>query len=144
MSDVGAVLATKGSDVVTIGRDATLRQVAEELARWRIGALVVLDADEAVAGIVSERDLVQCLAAHGSEALLREVESAMTAEVITATRDLPVLTALALMTKRRVRHLPVTNNGRLAGIVSIGDLVKYRMERIEAEAEAMRSYIQNA
>jgi CBS domain-containing protein len=145
MTDIGAVLRAKGSDVATIGTDATLADVAAELAQRRIGALVVLAGGGEVAGIVSERDLVQCLAEHGAEALGQSVESAMTAEVITAPRDLPVLTALAVMTQRRVRHLPVTDgSGRLAGIVSIGDLVKHRMERIEAEADAMRAYIQSA
>jgi CBS domain-containing protein len=144
MTDVGAVLAAKGSDVLTIGREATLSEAAGELAQRRIGALVVVDADGAVVGIVSERDLVQCVAAQGPDALSQNVDVAMTADVITATPDLPVLTALAVMTKRRVRHLPVTVDGRLAGIVSIGDLVKHRMERIEAEAEAMRAYIQSA
>jgi CBS domain-containing protein len=144
MTDVGAVLADKGSEVATIGSTATLHEAAAELARRRIGALVVVAENGEVAGIVSERDLVQCLAEHGAGALERNVELAMTAEVITATRELPVLTALAVMTKRRVRHLPVTVDGRLAGIVSIGDLVKHRMERIEAEADAMRSYIQGA
>lgn len=144
MTDVKAVLAAKGSEVATIGRDSTLKDAASELARRRIGALVVVDRDGTVVGIVSERDLVQCLAEHGGEALAQNVEVAMTAEVITADPDLPVLTALAVMTKRRVRHLPVTLDGRLAGIVSIGDLVKHRMERIEAEADAMRAYIQSA
>jgi CBS domain-containing protein len=144
MTNVGAVLSVKGSDVATVSREATLEEAAAELARRRIGALVVLDGAGAVVGIVSERDLVQCLAEHGAGALSRSVEAAMTADVITATRDLPVLTALAVMTQRRVRHLPVTAEGRLAGIVSIGDLVKHRMERIEAEADAMRAYIQSA
>jgi CBS domain-containing protein len=145
MTDIGAVLRAKGSDVATIGTDATLGDVAAELAKRRIGALVVLAEDGEVAGIVSERDLVQCLAEHGAEALGQSVQAAMTAEVITAPRDLAVLTALAVMTQRRVRHLPVMDgSGRLAGIVSIGDLVKHRMERIEAEAEAMRAYIQSA
>lgn len=144
MTDIGAVLRAKGSDVATIRTDATLADVAAELARRRIGALVVLADDGAVAGIVSERDLVQCLAERGGDALDQGVNAAMTTEVITASPDLPVLTALAIMTKRRVRHLPVTDGGRLAGIVSIGDLVKHRMEGIEAEAEAMRAYIQSA
>jgi len=144
MTDVGSVLSVKGSDVATVSREATLEEAARELARRRIGALVVLDGTGAVAGIVSERDLVQCVAQHGAAAVEQSVEVAMTEDVITVTRDLPVLTALAVMTQKRVRHLPVTAEGRLVGIVSIGDLVKHRMERIEAEAEAMRAYIQSA
>ncbi|MCW3797629.1 CBS domain-containing protein [Sphingomonas sp. BN140010] len=143
MNDIAAVLKSKGSEVATIGRDASLRQAAAELTRLRIGALVVVDGGSVV-GIVSERDLVQCLAEHGGETVDRSVETAMTSEVVTAAADTPVLGALALMTNRRIRHLPITRDDSLLGIVSIGDLVKYRVERIEAEAEAMRAYIQGA
>ena len=143
MTDIGAVLRAKGSDVATIGTDATLADVAAELAQRRIGALVVLAGGGEVAGIVSERDLVQCLAEHGADVVERPVAAAMTSDVVTATPDTPVLAALALMTNRRIRHLPVTGAGSLLGIVSIGDLVKHRVERIEAEAEAMRAYIQS-
>ena len=98
-----------------------------------------------VEGVLSERDIVSCLAAHGDELLgKRRVEDAMTAPAITVNRETEVLTALALMTKRRIRHLPVVENGRLGGIVSLGDLVKWRIDRIEREAEAMRTYIQTA
>jgi CBS domain-containing protein len=142
MNDIAAVLKTKGSEVATIGQGATLQQAAAELAERRIGALVVLDGHR-LAGIVSERDLVQCLARHSADVVGQSVGSAMTSEVVTATPDTPVLAALAVMTSRRIRHLPVTAGESLVGIVSIGDLVKYRMERIEAEAEAMRAYIQS-
>ena len=142
MNDIATVLKAKGSEVATIGRDATLQQAAADLSERRIGALVVLDGDRLV-GIVSERDLVQCLARHSADVVGQDVESAMTSEVVTATPDTPVLAALAVMTSRRIRHLPVTDGESLLGIVSIGDLVKYRMERIEAEAEAMRAYIQS-
>ncbi len=144
MNDIAAVLKTKGSEVATIHRDADLREAAAELSRRRIGALVVVDDSGAVVGIVSERDLVQCLAEHGAETVGRSVAAAMTSEVVTASPDTPVLGALALMTNRRIRHLPVTARDSLLGIVSIGDLVKYRMELIEAEANAMRVYIQSA
>jgi len=143
MNDIAAVLKTKGSEVATIPPDADLRQAAAELAQRRIGALVVVDEGGGVVGIVSERDLVQCLAEHGAETVERPVAAAMTRDVVTAAPDTPVLAALALMTNRRIRHLPVTGAGSLLGIVSIGDLVKHRVERIEAEAEAMRAYIQS-
>jgi len=142
---IAAVLSAKGREVATVARSATLGQAAAELAERRIGALVVVDEDGRPAGVLSERDLVTCLAEHGdSQLLARRVESAMTAPAITVAPDDRVLSALALMTARRIRHLPVLEEGRLAGIVSIGDLVKYRIEHIEREAEAMRSYIQGS
>ena len=140
---IGAVLAGKGSDVATVDSRQSLREAVTVLSEWRIGALVVVDSGR-IAGIVSERDLIHCLRHHGAELLDLPVSAAMSAPAITAEPDMPVLSALAIMTQRRIRHLPVTREGALAGIVSIGDLVKYRMERIEAEAEAMRTYIQTA
>lgn len=140
---IATVLGIKGREVETIDCSAALGEAARRLAERRIGALVVTRSGE-VAGILSERDLVHCLTAHGSGALDRKVEEAMTAEVHTVAPDSQVLAALAMMTNRRVRHLPVIEGGQLAGIVSIGDLVKYRMEQIEADADAMRLYIQSA
>lgn len=142
---IAAVLSNKGRDVATISRSASLGQAAGELARRKIGALVVLDDSGEVAGVLSERDIVTCLAEHGDSNLLqRPVSEAMTAPAITVGPSDPALSALALMTARRIRHLPVVKDGKLAGLVSIGDLVKYRIEHIEREAEAMRSYIQSA
>jgi CBS domain-containing protein len=142
---IAAVLSTKGREVTTIPEQATLGDAAAELARRRIGALVVVDQAGDIAGVLSERDIVICLARHGDSRLLeRPVAEAMTSPAITVDPREDVLSALALMTVRRIRHLPVVEGGRLAGIVSIGDLVKHRMERIEREAEAMRSYIQSA
>ena len=139
---IETVLSDKGSDVATVARDATLGEAVKQLAERRIGALVVLDERGAVAGIISERDLVQCLAVHGEAALSESVAKAMTRDVVTAARDTPILSALSIMTGKRIRHLPVVEDGRLAGIVSIGDLVKHRLQRIEQEADAMRAYIQ--
>lgn len=139
---IETVLSEKGSDVATVARDATLAEAVNQLAERRIGALVVLDEQGAVAGIISERDLVQCLAVHGEAALSESVAKAMTRDVVTAARDTPILSALSIMTGKRIRHLPVVEDGRLAGIVSIGDLVKHRLQRIEQEADAMRAYIQ--
>ena len=140
---IAAILSTKGSSVATIDSAVLLGQAVGELADKRIGALVVTDRG-AVVGIVSERDLVTCLGKRGAAALDEPVSAAMSAPAVSAEPTTPVLTALALMTKRRFRHLPIMSGGQLVGIVSIGDLVKYRIDSIEHEAEAMRSYIQNA
>jgi CBS domain-containing protein len=140
---IAAVLRSKGSQVETIAADAPVSDAVRKLGEKRIGALLVLDAGR-IAGIMSERDVIYCLREHGPDVLESPVSRAMTAPAITAESSTTVLSALALMTQRRIRHLPVVDGGELLGIVSIGDLVKYRMERIEAEAEAMRSYIQSA
>jgi CBS domain-containing protein len=140
---IAAVLASKGSQVETIAADATLFEAVRKLGEKRIGALLVME-DGRIAGIMSERDVIYCLRNHGSDVLQWPVSKVMTAPAITADSSTSVLSALALMTQRRIRHLPVVDGGQLCGIVSIGDLVKYRMERIEAEAEAMRAYIQSA
>lgn len=139
---IAAVLKTKGSEVATIGVSASLFEAVQTLGERRIGALLVVE-DGRILGIISERDVIYCLKDHGSEALEWSVERAMTSPAITVTPDTEVLSALALITQRRIRHLPVVESGELRGIVSIGDLVKHRMERIEAEAEAMRAYIQS-
>ncbi len=121
----------------------TVAQAAAMLAEKRIGALPVIE-DGQVVGIFSERDVIYGLAKHGAAMLDKFVGDVMTAPAITVTPDTAILSALSLMTKRRVRHLPVSENGKLIGFVSIGDLVKHRIEKIEAEAEAMRDYIQMA
>ena len=139
---IAAVLKTKGSEVATIGVSASLFEAVQTLGERRIGALLVVE-DGRILGIISERDVIYCLKDHGPEALEWSVERAMTSPAITVTPDTEVLSALALITQRRIRHLPVVESGELRGIVSIGDLVKHRMERIEAEAEAMRAYIQS-
>lgn len=140
---IAAILSTKGSDVATVDAGLTLGDAVAELARRKIGALVVTHGGEIV-GIVSERDLVMCLGKHGAAALDRPVSEAMSAPAVTIQRDAPILHALALMTQRRFRHLPIVEGGALIGLVSIGDLVKHRIEAIESEADAMRSYIQNS
>lgn len=120
-----------------------VRDAVALLAQKRIGALPVTERG-AIAGIFSERDVIYRLAKEGERALDRPVGEVMTAPVISVARATAVLEALALMTQRRIRHLPVIEGEALIGFVSIGDLVKYRMDRIESEAEAMRSYIQSA
>jgi len=140
---IAAVLRGKGSSVETIAADASLFDAVRRLGEKRIGALPVL-VDGRIVGIISERDVIYCLREHGSGALDLPVERAMSSPAITADLATDVLDALGMMTQRRIRHLPVVEVGQIRGIVSIGDLVKYRMERIEAEAEAMRAYIQSA
>lgn len=138
---IAAILGGKGRDVVSIAGDRTVAEAAALLAERRIGAVPVMDGEQ-VAGIFSERDVIYCLGRDGAAALERTVREVMTAPAITVAPDESVLGALALMTRRRVRHLPVVERGRCIGFISIGDLVKYRIERIESEAEAMRAYIQ--
>ena len=138
---IAAILGGKGHDVVSIAGDRTVAEAAALLAARRIGAVPVMDGEQ-VAGIFSERDVIYSLERDGAAALERKVSDVMTTPALTVGADESVLGALALMTRRRVRHLPVLDRGRMVGFISIGDLVKYRIERIESEAEAMRAYIQ--
>lgn len=140
---IATILSGKGDAVTTITADASVADAVKLLAERRIGAVPVLK-DGAVAGIFSERDVIHCLAEHGAAGLERSVGEVMTAPAITVGRNEAVIGALTLMTRRRIRHLPVVEGEALVGLVSIGDLVKYRIDRIEADAEAMRSYIQGA
>jgi CBS domain-containing protein len=140
---IAAVLEGKGSAVETVAADSSLFQVVQRLGEKRIGALPVVE-DGRIVGIVSERDVIYCMREHGRDALDWPVSRAMSSPAITVDSQTNVLDALALITERRIRHLPVVDRGHVRGIVSIGDLVKYRMDRIEAEADAMRAYIQSA
>lgn len=130
-------------DIISCDAATSVRDAVALLSEKRIGALPVFR-DGQIAGIFSERDVVYQLAAHGPAMLDKTVAEVMTALTITVEKHLGVLDALGMMTRRRIRHLPVVENGAVAGFVSIGDLVKYRIEGIVAEAEAMRSYIQSA
>jgi CBS domain-containing protein len=140
---IATILQSKGSEVATIAADSSVSDAVAILGQHRIGALPVVE-DGRVVGIVSERDVVYCLKDHGAEILAWPVSRVMSSPAITADPTTSVLSALAMMTQRRIRHLPVLVGGEIRGIVSIGDLVKHRIERIEAEAEAMRTYIQSA
>ncbi len=140
---IAAILQHKGHEVVRLSPDVTLKDAAALLMENRIGCVPVCEGDEVV-GIFSERDVVRSVGAKGPAVLDQPVSSEMTSPPVTVASDMHVLTALSLMTQRRIRHLPVVENGRMIGLVSIGDLVKYRIEKIEAEAEAMREYIQSA
>ena len=140
---IASVLRDKGAAVETVTAETSVFDAVRRLGEKRIGALPVVDAGH-IAGIISERDVIYRLRDHGPEMLDWPVSQVMSSPAITAPPDMDVLAALALMTQRRIRHLPVVEGGQITGIVSIGDLVKHRMERIEAEAEAMREYIQSA
>ena len=140
---IAAILQNKGVEVLTVEVDTLVRDAVAILAERRIGALPVVRGD-AVAGIMSERDVIYCLRSDGAAVLDWPVERIMTAPAITVERDQQVMGALSLMTKRRIRHLPIVEGGRIIGIVSIGDLVKYRMDKIEQEAAEMLNYIQSA
>lgn len=140
---IAAILNGKGNEVVQARSGDAVLQVARMLAERRIGCVPVVE-DGAVVGIFSERDLLYHLAQQGADVLERPVGEIMTAPAISIDRQTPVLVALSLMTRRRIRHLPVVEEGALLGIVSIGDLVKYRIDRIESEATALRDYIQSA
>lgn len=140
---IRAILQSKGNEVLSVSGDATVADAVALLAERRIGALPVVDGGK-VRGIFSERDVLYGLAREGAKILDRKVADVMISPAITVEPDSPVLTALSLMTRRRIRHLPVTTGETAIGFVSIGDLVKYRIDKIEAEAAAMREYIQNA
>ncbi|MEM8826225.1 MAG: CBS domain-containing protein [Pseudomonadota bacterium] len=140
---VGSLLHGKGDAVVTARPDQPVDEIVAILVEHRIGAVLIMDGDD-IAGILSERDVVRCLGKRGDEVLHAPASDIMTAEVETVTPDESIPSALAHMTRRRIRHLPVLDQGRLAGIVSIGDLVKRRIEEAEAEAETLKDYIQHS
>ncbi|MGA7051549.1 MAG: CBS domain-containing protein [Mycobacterium sp.] len=137
---ISDVLRNKGAAVVTINSDATVQQLLAGLAEQNIGAMVVVDS-EGVAGIVSERDVVRQLHTHGAGVLTRPVSTIMTSTIATCTKSDTVDALSMLMTKHRVRHVPVLDGKKLIGIVSIGDVVKTRMEELEAEQQQLQSYI---
>ncbi|HEY6856348.1 MAG: CBS domain-containing protein [Mycobacterium sp.] len=137
---VADVLRGKGGAVVTIKPDATVTELLSGLADHNIGAMVVVGPDGLV-GIVSERDVVRQLHAHGASVLSQPVEKIMTAVVSTASKSDTVDSLTLLMTENRVRHVPVLEDGKLIGIVSIGDVVKTRMQELESEHEQLQSYI---
>ena len=139
---IDAILSQRDGGIHIATSAQSVAQVSAMIAEKRIGALPVVENDKVV-GIFSERDLVYGVARTGAAFLDMNVCDVMTKPAITIERDISVLAALSLMTKRRIRHLPVVEGSALVGFVSIGDLVKYRIEMIESEAAAMRDYIQN-
>jgi CBS domain-containing protein len=138
---VSQILKAKGDLVFTVTPLETVQSAAALLHSRKVGAMVVLDTQDNVVGIVSERDLVRILALEGAPGLSRPVSACMTQDVLFADPHETVDSLLARMTDRRVRHLPVCRDGRLCGIVSIGDLVKHKIAETEAEAEGLKSYI---
>lgn len=140
---IARLIEGRTTDIVSCDASTSVGEAVRMLAMRRIGALPVYSGGK-IAGIFSERDAVYQLAAHGPTMIERSVGDVMTAPAISVDPATGVLDALGLMTRRRIRHLPVVDGGTVVGFVSIGDLVKYRIERIESEAEAMRSYIQSA
>ncbi|HKG76843.1 MAG TPA: CBS domain-containing protein [Beijerinckiaceae bacterium] len=138
------ILAAKGRNVVTIEPERTLGEAARLLDEKRIGAVVVSDADHAVLGIFSERDIVKAVARGGPTALDEPVSRHMTTKVITCTGRSAISELMELMTAQKFRHVPIIEDGRLNGIVSIGDIVKHRLAEIEAEHRALREYIATA
>lgn len=141
---VSMILAEKGRDVVTIEPGATLADAAMLLAGKRIGAALILGADHRIIGIISERDIVRALAARGAPALDEPVSGTMTRNVESCNENEPICNIMERMTTGKFRHLPVVDQGRVIGIVSIGDAVKYRLQEMERESRAMRDYILTA
>jgi CBS domain-containing protein len=141
---VKAILARKGSDVVTAAPTALLADAVKVLAARRIGALVVTGADRRIVGILSERDIVRALAEKGPAALDMPIAGAMTRKVFTCRAEETVREIMERMTAGKSRHVPVVEEGRLTGIISIGDVVKSRVDGMEEESAALRDYIRSA
>ena len=140
---VRKILDRKGNAVVSVTPDMTLMDAVKVLRQHRIGCVLVMQ-DGGIAGVLSERDVVRAIGNDGAAALDHKVSSAMTSPVITCKPEDSVATAMGMMTERRFRHLPVLENGQLAGMVSIGDLVKQRIDDTEREAAALKDYISAA
>lgn len=141
---VKTIIEIKGYDVVTLEPGATLDAAAKLLAGRRIGAAVVVGADDRVVGILSERDIVRAIAERGAGAMQEQVSQVMTRKVAFCTLEEPLHSIMERMTEGKFRHLPVIEQGKLSGIISIGDVVKHRIVEIEQESDALKSYIQSA
>ena len=138
---VRAILKVKGHRVVTVRQDTTIKDVVATLSQEKIGVVVVSDDGAAVSGILSERDIIKGLAKHGTDLLKLTASDLMTRSFTAAKIDMPILHVLDIMTQGRFRHMPVLDNGRLAGLVSIGDAVKARLDILESEAMHLKEYI---
>lgn len=141
---VKSILAEKGTEVLTIGKETTVSEAVALLAKHRIGALVVTDAGGIIRGIISERDVIRHIAEDGVEALNHQVASVMTANVKVCTESHTVNDVMEIMTRGRFRHMPVERSGKLIGVISIGDVVKRKIEETEREAEQIKQYIATA
>lgn len=142
--NVKTILAAKGGDIVCIEPTADLAAAAKLLTARHIGAVLIRGAGGRLSGILSERDIVQALAEHGAAALTLPVAQVMTRNVATCSEDDTCASIMEQMTTGKFRHLPVVNAGQLVGLISIGDVVKQRVEEIVSESEAMRDYIRSA
>ncbi len=138
---IASIIHGKPHRLITVAPDESLQQAAEVLTRERIGALLVLKPNGDVAGILSERDIVKAVGVKGADVLARPVAELMTKEVTCCAPEDTVDEAMAIMTERRFRHLPVRHGGRIVGILSIGDVVKMKVEEAEAESQSLREYI---
>ncbi len=138
---VSDILAQKGGLVFSVTPGTSVAQLAQQLSTRRIGSMLVLDVEGSVAGIVSERDLVRALASHGAKAMELEARQVMTRDVVTCDPDDSIDQVMQTMTSGRFRHLPVVRHGGLLGLVSIGDVVKARLEETKHETEALKAYI---
>lgn len=141
---VAQILRTKGGTVVTVTPEMTIAEAVGTLSKRRIGAVLVTSGAGELAGILSERDVVHGLADHGERLFAMRVSALMTKAVVTCTPENTIEEIMREMTNRRFRHLPVLDGGRLVGIISIGDVVKYRLEELAAESDMLRSYIAGA
>ncbi|PRD58761.1 CBS domain-containing protein [Phyllobacterium myrsinacearum] len=141
---VKMILERKGYDVFSAAPETTLGDAVAALAKHKIGAIVIVDDKKAIKGILSERDVVRALAADGADVLWRPVSEIMTIKVSVCTERHTVNQVMEMMTRGRFRHLPVEKDGQLHGIVSIGDVVKLRIEEVERESQEIRSYIATA
>jgi len=141
---VAHIIAQKGRDVVTIEPGRTLAEAAKLLVARRIGAVLVVGPDARLAGILSERDVVRVVAARGEAGLAETVQQHMTAKVMTCTPATTIGDLMTMMTQGKFRHVPVLEEGRIGGVVSIGDVVKERLAEMETETRAMRDYIATA
>lgn len=141
---VKSILATKGNEVATASPDAPLMNIMEQLSERNIGAIVVTDGKRKVVGIISERDVVRAMARHGVSVVDQPVSNFMTSSVITCADEDSTHDLMTKMTSGRFRHLPVVADGKLSGIISIGDVVKARINEVQREAEALRDYISSS
>ena len=138
---VAAVIKRKGSDVVTITSDRTVTEAVTVLAERRIGAILVMDGNDAVGGIISERDIVGALSRSGADVLRQKVGDVMTRDVRSCSCHDTIAEVMNVMTQGRVRHLPVIDDGKVVGMISIGDVVKQRLDDTELEVESLRGYV---
>ena len=137
---VADILRTKGSDVMTVKPTETIETLAHRLRLERVGAMIVSQEANSLDGIISERDVVHGLAAHGNDLLSKPVSELMTRSVVTCSSEDTIADVAKKMTQGRFRHLPVVDSGRLIGVISVGDVVKNRMDEIQLEANVLRDY----